>query len=113
MGIRLKIRYLDRHRKGARNRFFFRMPKRGHNWGEPIISRAEEAEERLGTKKTKILRFLKNTPAFHRVTQFGGARGQCPQHAPEAAPPIGRPPHLRRNFVVILGKMDKFSLVAG
>ena len=58
MGIRLKVRYLDRHRKGARNRFFG-MPKRGHNWGEPIISGAEEAEERLGTTKTKNCDFEK------------------------------------------------------
>ena len=110
MDIRLKTRYLDRHRKGARNRFFG-MPKRSHNWDEPIISGAEEAEERLGTTKTKILRFRKKYSS--QGYPIWGARGQCPQHTSEASPSTGRTPHLRRNFVVILGKMDKFSLVAG
>ena len=92
MGIRLKIRYLERHRKGARNRFFFGMPKRGHNWGEPIISGAEEAEERLGTTKTKILRFRKKILQPSIGLPNMGARGQCPQHTSEAAPPRGALP---------------------
>ena len=86
------------------------MPKRGHNWGEPIISGAEDAEERLGQQKTKILRFRKKIlqPSIG-VLNMGGREGNALNIPLRLLPPTGRPPHLRRNFVVILGKMDMLA----